>query len=297
MAGFKLLDVKKPVFQVSEHFANVHGLPHAPTSEGGCAPFSWDWGQAELGTFKGHVRFLLFVTTAALQCGVCGVLGNSWRRERRPCRKTRPRAELWTSLGRLRKSSRSGVPPAIKSQLLTHQSPSLTRLSRAKGEAKLGQAAGEKEPSPRLQTVLQESSTRMGEQGKGKRSAAARPQTQDPAGEGQWKAGQVAPVVRLPGLLEEKCLWRCYILTIILPSSVPSSLSEERPMAGFELLLVKKPIFQVSSTLPVFMDCRIRKKLFLRAQVQVQAGSRASDAVASATHHDCRPPIPWRSVI
>nr|XP_038035891.1 coiled-coil domain-containing protein 81-like [Anas platyrhynchos] len=28
MAGVKLLDAKKPVFQVSEHFANVHGLPY-----------------------------------------------------------------------------------------------------------------------------------------------------------------------------------------------------------------------------------------------------------------------------
>ncbi|XP_066846023.1 coiled-coil domain-containing protein 81 isoform X1 [Anser cygnoides] len=87
-------------------------------------------------------------------------------------------------------SNRTGVPPAIKSQLLTHQSPSLSRLSRATGEAKLGQAAGEKEPSPRLRTTRQESSSKMAEEGKDKRSAAAWPQIEAPACEGQRRAGQ-----------------------------------------------------------------------------------------------------------
>nr|XP_047912754.1 coiled-coil domain-containing protein 81-like isoform X2 [Anser cygnoides] len=39
MAGFKLLDVKKPVFQVSEHFANVHGLPYKKETFPGVPPF------------------------------------------------------------------------------------------------------------------------------------------------------------------------------------------------------------------------------------------------------------------
>ena len=28
MVGFELLDVKKPIFQVSETFASIHGLPY-----------------------------------------------------------------------------------------------------------------------------------------------------------------------------------------------------------------------------------------------------------------------------
>nr|XP_038027959.1 coiled-coil domain-containing protein 81-like [Anas platyrhynchos] len=40
MAGVKLLDAKKPVFQVSEHFANVHGLPYKKETFPGTTGFS-----------------------------------------------------------------------------------------------------------------------------------------------------------------------------------------------------------------------------------------------------------------
>ncbi|XP_035169362.1 uncharacterized protein LOC118158792 [Oxyura jamaicensis] len=82
------------------------------------------------------------------------------------------------------------MPPAIKSQLLTRQSCSLSRRSKSTREAKLGQAAGEKEPSPRLLTACQKSSSMMAVEGKGKRSAAAWPQTQALACEGHRRAGQ-----------------------------------------------------------------------------------------------------------
>ncbi|XP_068521763.1 uncharacterized protein [Anas acuta] len=86
-------------------------------------------------------------------------------------------------------STRRGMPP-IKSQLLTPKSLSLSRLSKMKGEAYLGQAAGEKVPSPRMPTASQESNSKMAEEGKGKHCAAAWPQNQAPACEGQRRAGQ-----------------------------------------------------------------------------------------------------------
>lgn len=50
------------------------------------------------------------LTSPGTRGGRVGVLGNSWGRGRRPCRKAGPRAELWTSPGRLWRSSRSGSP-------------------------------------------------------------------------------------------------------------------------------------------------------------------------------------------
>ena len=57
MAGFKLLDVKMPIFQVSEYFANVHGLPYKKETFPGkkrdeCQGSTW-------GDFGLHAQLLL----------------------------------------------------------------------------------------------------------------------------------------------------------------------------------------------------------------------------------------------
>ncbi|XP_040400253.1 coiled-coil domain-containing protein 81-like isoform X2 [Cygnus olor] len=271
MAGFKLLDVKMPIFQVSEYFANVHGLPYKKETFPGVPPFvflNYAWLSLDTGIPRDTVQrciqeTLLFLSyTLAKKQGVDFIFKDIgclvFRKSRVQMQfssdfvhnlnsngqllKSRlsrtgtmdlatlerksivlhpasggvivfPRIGLYIPRGRAAgegplqapkgralekkgdarvegESKRTGVLPAIKSQLLTRQSPSLPRLSRATGEAKLGQAAGEKEPSPRLRTARQESSSKMAEEGKGKRSAAAWPQTQAPACEAQRRAGQ-----------------------------------------------------------------------------------------------------------
>ncbi|XP_069663984.1 coiled-coil domain-containing protein 81-like [Haliaeetus albicilla] len=80
-------------------------------------------------------------------------------------------------------------PLTEKRQLLSRERLSPARLPRVTVEGDLGEAAGAKEPSLRLPAVREESSSRKGD-GKSKRSAAARPQTQPPVCEGHRRAGQ-----------------------------------------------------------------------------------------------------------
>ncbi|XP_068521640.1 coiled-coil domain-containing protein 81-like isoform X2 [Anas acuta] len=270
MAGVKLLDAKKPVFQVSEHFANVHGLPYKKETFPGIPPFvflNYAWLSLDIGIPRDTVQrciqeTLLFLSyTLAKKQAVDFIFKDIGRlvfRKSRvqmhfssdfvhnlnsngqllKCRLTRlsttdlatserksmvshpasrgviifPRIGLYIPRGRAAgegslqapkgsalekkgdasvegESTRRGMPP-IKSQLLTPKSLSLSRLSKMKGEAYLGQAAGEKVPSPRMPTASQESNSKMAEEGKGKHCAAAWPQNQAPACEGQRRAGQ-----------------------------------------------------------------------------------------------------------
>uniref|UniRef100_A0A8C3C9G3 CCDC81 HU domain-containing protein n=1 Tax=Cairina moschata TaxID=8855 RepID=A0A8C3C9G3_CAIMO len=270
MAGFKLLDVKKPVFQVSEHFANVHGLPYKKETFPGIPPFvflNYAWLSLDIGIPRDTVQrciqeTLLFLSyTLAkkqavdfifkdigclvfrknrvqmhfssdfvhnlnsngqlLKCRLTRLsttdLATSERKSMVPHPASRgvivfPRIGLYIPRGRAAgegslqapkgsalekkgdasvegESTRTGMPP-IKSQLLTPKGLSLARLSKMKVEAKLGQADGEKVPSPRMPTARQESNSKMAEEGKGKHYAAAWPQNQAPACEGQRRAGQ-----------------------------------------------------------------------------------------------------------
>nr|XP_038033187.1 uncharacterized protein LOC119716484 [Anas platyrhynchos] len=59
MAGVKLLDAKKPVFQVSEHFANVHGLPYKKETFPGIPPFvflNYAWLSLDIGIPRDTVQ-------------------------------------------------------------------------------------------------------------------------------------------------------------------------------------------------------------------------------------------------
>ncbi|XP_068519631.1 coiled-coil domain-containing protein 81-like isoform X2 [Anas acuta] len=361
MAGVKLLDAKKPVFQVSEHFANVHGLPYKKETFPGIPPFvflNYAWLSLDIGIPRDTVQrciqeTLIFLSyTLAKKQAVDFIFKDIGRlvfRQNRvqmhfssdfvhnlnsngqllKCRLTRlsttdlatserksmvphpasrgviifPRIGLYIPRGRAAgegslqapkgsalekkgdasvegESTRRGMPP-IKSQLLTPQSLSLSRLSKMKGEAKLSQAAVEKEPSRRLLTTREESSSRMAEEGKGKRCAAAWPQTQAPAYEGQRRGGQQKTQKEMQGLQTESTSsmalveWKKSLQMVPVDMKQQHVLIPHPPEKKAEAAPLSKPS---ASCLSVRTE-RVRKQLERRGEVlqKDKTKSRAVD--------------------
>nr|XP_038027958.1 coiled-coil domain-containing protein 81-like [Anas platyrhynchos] len=361
MAGFKLLDAKKPVFQVSEHFANVHGLPYKKETFPGIPPFvflNYAWLSLDIGIPRDTVQrciqeTLLFLSyTLAKKQAVDFIFKDIGRlvfRQNRvqmhfssdfvhnlnsngqllKCRLTSlsttelatserksmvshpasrgviifPRIGLYIPRGRAAgegslqapkgsalekkgdasvegESTRRGMPP-IKSQLLTPQSLSLSRLSKMKGEAKLSQAAVEKEPSRRLLTTREESSSRMAEEGKGKLCAVAWPQTQAPACEGQRRGGQQKTQKEMQGLQTESTSsmalveWKKSLQMVPVDMKQQHVLIPHPPEKKAEAAPLSKPS---ASCLSVRTE-RVRKQLERRGEVlqKDKTKSRAVD--------------------